>query len=405
MNVLERDKQLLILKLICRDNGIADIAEITDCSTTTVRHYLAYFGEAFCAAHDRLVRVIKPTRIEADELWSYVYTKRERNLRKRDWNVSEGPRRNFPPAERGAFFTWTALDPDSKLLISYHTGDRGFDTGLEFFKDLRSRVPGRPMITTDAYHAYPDLIERTFGDVDHVMLQKRIKSWRDPRTGESGNKLISITKETRGYSKVDLRLASTSHVERMNATIRNFNTRFTRQGYKFSKRFANHLHAIAIGMFYYNFSRRHHGLKGSYRHFTPAMKAGISSKIWTFGDMLDEADAYWARKAIRAPLTLASAPIYVPLAVGATSPLPYFVMHSEGKREAKVHKGACRNCQQGMGRMQGGAGSNKWYAFQTQEEAEGCAMGLAPLAYSVCSICVVGKYAGNSVRQRNEHRQ
>lgn len=316
-----------------------------------------------------------------------------------------GPRKRLPPPKRGAFFTWTALDPDSKLLISYHTGDRGFDTGLEFFKDLRSRVSGKPMITTDAYHAYPDLIERTFGDAPHVMLHKEIKSWRDPKTGETGNKLISIRKEVRRYSKVDLRLASTSHVERMNATIRNFNTRFTRQTYKFSKRFANHLHAIAIGTFYYNFSRSHGGFKGEFRHFTPAMKAGLTDKPWTYEDMLAEVDTYWAKRIVRAPLTLAPGPNYVPLAVGETSPLPYFVMHSEGKREAKVHKGTCRNCQQGMGRTNGGAGRNKWYAFQTQGEAERCAKALASLAHSVCSICIVGKYAGNSIRQQNEHRK
>lgn len=121
--------------------------------------------------------------------------------------------------------------------------------------------------------------------------------------------------------------------------------------------------------------------------------------------MLAEIDKYWAEKGAQKPLALAPATKYVPLAVGETSSLPYFVMHSEGKREAKVHKGHCRNCQQGMGRMLGGAGRNRWYAFQTREEAEQCAKEVAPLDHSVCSICVVGKYIGNSVRQWNEHRK
>lgn len=242
MNVVNDATRLLILKLFCRDSCIADIADITDCSTNTVRSYLARFGEALGDAHNTHVKGVKPSRLEVDELWSYVYVKRDSRLHKRDRNQSLGPRKRQPPSQRGEFYTWTAFDPDSKLLIAHKTGKRRYSAGLALMNDLRKRVVGCPMITTDAYPAYEGLIDHTFGlDVDHVILKKEIVPWRNPKTGERGTKSFKIEKYTRRYSSADLSSASTSHIERMNATIRNFNPRFTRQTYKFSKRFENHL--------------------------------------------------------------------------------------------------------------------------------------------------------------------
>ena len=287
MNVLDRDRQRLILKLMCSHSGINDIVRVTECSPNTVRRQLARMGEALTAAHDRLVRGISPTRLELDELWEFVYTKRDKNLAKRDKNAKLGPRKRRPPTDRGEYYTWTALDPDSKLLVSYHTGDRSSVTALAFMNDLNLRVTGRPLISTDGYSAYTDTIQRSFGaDVDHVVMQKEIKTWRNPETGDRGSVLVELKKVPQNQSRVDLSLASTSKVERMNATIRNFNSRFTRQSYRFSKKLENHLHALSIGFMYYNFARSHGGFKGQERHYSPAMKAGLTNKLWTFDDCL-----------------------------------------------------------------------------------------------------------------------
>lgn len=106
MNTLPRETRLLILKLICRNNGINDIVDITGCAPNTVRAQLARMGEACMALHDRLVRGVSPARIELDEMWSYIYVKRERNLQKRDRNKHLGERRRQAPAERGPRYTW-----------------------------------------------------------------------------------------------------------------------------------------------------------------------------------------------------------------------------------------------------------------------------------------------------------
>jgi IS1 family transposase len=245
MNVLSRDEQRLILNLMCRSNGISDIVEITGHSPNTVRRHLARFGEALIASFDRHVRGIAPSRIEVDEIWSYVHAKRE-------CNVAHEDRKRPLPADYGAFYTWTALDPDSKLLLGFRIGDRGYKTGLAFLVDLSARITGRPLITSDAHGPYPDAITKAFGgEVDHVVLKKEFKKWYNPETREAGNVLSGLEKVPQNQTKVDLSLASTSLVERMNASIRNYVSRFTRSTYKFSKLLENHVHAQAVFVMYY----------------------------------------------------------------------------------------------------------------------------------------------------------
>lgn len=394
LNQLNRAEQRLILSLMCRDNSIADIVEVTGHSPNTIRRHLVRFGEALLASHDRLVRGISPRRIEVDEIWSYVYAKRERNVCR-----EEGKRP--PPPDLGAFYTWTALDPDTRLFLGFHVGDRGYDTGLAFFVDLNARLVKRPLITTDGHAPYPDIVTRTFGDdADHVVLLKEFKKWRNPETGETGNVLTSLTKVPQNQTKADLSLASTSLVERLNGSIRNSVSRFTRQTYKFSKRLQNHIHAQAIFAMYYNFTRKHYGFKGEERNHTPAMKAGLTKRIWSFDDLLDEVDRYWLHKAMQPTLQVVSPRQYVPLAAGEASPLPYFVMYSPQKRAAKIHKGTCGECKQGHGRKAGLSVQNYWYAFETERAARRCAETLAPLDNSVCAKCVTGQYVKHRVRSK-----
>jgi hypothetical protein len=79
---------------------------------------------------------------------------------------------------------------------------------------------------------------------------------------------------------------------------------------------------------YYNFVKPHRGLTGAERHFTPAMKAGLTNRVWSYDDILDEVDGYWRHKALQPTLQLVEPRKYVPLAAGKASPLPYFVMYS-----------------------------------------------------------------------------
>ena len=69
----------------------------------------------------------------------------------------------IPASIAGDVWTWTAIDVDSKLNISYLVGDRGGETAKIFMRDLAARLDGRVELTTDAYTAYPAAVEEVFG--------------------------------------------------------------------------------------------------------------------------------------------------------------------------------------------------------------------------------------------------
>lgn len=68
----------------------------------------------FCAdLHDREVRNVTSKRIQCDEIWSFVAAKAK--------NVSTMKQ---PVEGAGDVWTWTALDSDSNLIVSWLVGGR-----------------------------------------------------------------------------------------------------------------------------------------------------------------------------------------------------------------------------------------------------------------------------------------
>ena len=73
---------------------------------------------------------------------------------------------------------------------------------------------------------------------------------------------------------------STSYAERQNLTMRMNIRRLTRLTNAFSKRVENLQAAVALHFAYYNFVRIHRTLR-----VTPAMAAGVTSQLWTVGQL------------------------------------------------------------------------------------------------------------------------
>lgn len=380
VNRLGEDKQLQLLKSLCVGNGVRATALLVGCDTGTVMAYLTRFGVALRALHHTKVLRLEPTRLEIDEVWAYVYGK-NRNRKRFSQKA---------PEFAGDYFTWTALDPDTKLLVSYYVSRRTIRDALWFLSDVRYRVRGEPLITTDALALYERAVRYVFPHSFHVILHKTFKSFWNRETGERTTKVVSI-KKTCSKPGAPFHLATTSYNERHNATVRNFMSRFTRQGYTFSKDLDNHFHAHAIYAAYYNFVKDHRSL-GS---LTPAMMAKVATAPWTFEDLLSEVDSFWTKAEPippTAPVAVADGHSLTPLPPGTASPThSYFVCNDTVANKAKVHAGSCRNCRHGLGR--GGSGkTNQWYAFSTQADAQAAADELAPDDSSVCAMCVRGFY-------------
>lgn len=287
MNKLPLAKRTQILAMLCEGSSMRSISRIADVSINTVAKLLVEAGEACLAIHDEQVRGVKASRIQCDEIWSFCYAKAK--------NV---PTAKAAPDGAGDVWTWTALDADTKLMVSYFVGDRGAESAMILMDDLRARLANRVQLTTDGHKAYLEAVEGAFGaDVDYAQLVKLYGS-----VGGNGPEKRYSPADCTGIKKVrregnpDIAHVSTSHVERMNLSIRMQNRRFTRLTNAFSKKFDNHIHALALYFAFYNFCRIHKSLR-----VTPAMAAGITDRLWTLDDIVAKIDAMAPAPAKRGP--------------------------------------------------------------------------------------------------------
>lgn len=276
MNKLPIEKRRQILAMLVEGSSMRSISRIVDVSINTVSKLLVDSGEAALAIHDEHVRNVPASRIQCDEIWSFCYAKAK--------NV---PTATAAPEGAGDVWTWTAIDADSKLMVSYFVGDRGAESAMVLMDDLRARLANRVQLTTDGHRAYLEAVEGAFGaDVDYAQLVKLYGELggKTPERRYSPAQCNGAIKR-RVEGNPDIEHVSTSHVERMNLSIRMQNRRFTRLTNAFSKKLDNHIHALALYFCFYNFCRIHKSLKVS-----PAMAAGVADTLWSLDDVIAKID-------------------------------------------------------------------------------------------------------------------
>ena len=272
MNKLDTKTRATILSMLVEGSSMRSISRITGVSINTVTKLLVDAGEACAAYHDEAVRGVAAQRVQCDEIWSFCYAKQK--------NVAAA---KAAPEEAGDVWTWTALDADSKLIVSYLVGGRDSGYAIEFMDDVAKRLANRVQLTTDGHKAYLEAVEGAFGaDVDYAMLIKLYgKAPEGPQRRYSPADCIGARKD-RIEGDPDIRHVSTSYVERSNLSIRMDNRRFTRLTNAFSKKLDNHIHTLSLYFVHYNFCRMHKSLRMS-----PAMAAGISDTLrdmeWVVG--------------------------------------------------------------------------------------------------------------------------
>jgi IS1 family transposase len=270
MNKLSTEDRVRIVAALVEGNSIRATCRMTGAAKNTVVKLLADLGRACAAYHDRHVRGLRSKRIQCDEIWSFCYAKQK--------NV---PERFQGLPGYGDMWTWTALDPDSKLIAGYLIGSRDAGTGFEFMQDLAGRLENRVQLTTDGHKAYLEAVEGAFGShIDYAMLIKLYGSDPEGEKRYSPAECIGTRVETiQGAPKPEH--ISTSFVERQNLTMRMGMRRFTRLTNGFSKKAENLAHAIALHFMFYNFCRVHQTLR-----VTPAMEAGLSDHVWTLAELV-----------------------------------------------------------------------------------------------------------------------
>ena len=276
MNKLPLTKRTQILAMLCEGSSMRSISRVVDVSINTVSKILVEAGEACLALHDETVRDVKASRIQCDEIWSFCYAK-ERNL----------PVAKAATDGAGDVWTWTAIDADTKLIVSYFVGDRSGQSAIALMDDLCSRLRNRVQLTTDGHRAYLEAVEGAFGgDMDYAQLVKLYGEVPQSFKGRYSPAECLGAKKHRVEGKPDMAHVSTSYVERQNLTMRMSMRRFTRLTNAFSKKLDNHIHALALYFAFYNFCRVHKSLRVS-----PAMAAGVSDRLWSMEDIVALIDA------------------------------------------------------------------------------------------------------------------
>ncbi len=287
MNRLHRERRATILKMLVEGSSLRSISRVTGAAVNTIIKLQADAGRACMAFHDEAVRNVPSKRIQVDEAWSFVYTKAK--------NVATA---DAAPADHaGDTWAWTALDANTKLIVSWHVGPRDAESAYVFMDDLAERLLLRVQLTADGLGVYVGAVEDVFGaDMDFGQL---VKVYSQP--GESEQRRYSPA-----YCKAAHRVPvtgepnadfiSTSYVERQNLNMRMSLRRFTRLTNAFSKRLTNHVHALALYFVWHNFCRRHRTLRT-----TPAQAAGLADD-WRDADwIVDLIDARAPKPGPRGP--------------------------------------------------------------------------------------------------------
>ena len=269
MNQLSIPERARILSCLIEGCSLRSTVRMTGYAKKTVSRVLVETGQACAEFHDKTMRNLPCKLIQVDEIWSFTYCKQA--------NIPEHLK---DAAGLGDTWTWVAIDSETKLVPSWHTGDRTAVSAQSFINDLKGRLAHRIQLTSDGHRPYLEAVEEAFGaEIDYAMLIKIFKKPLETDNRYSPPKCIGIRRRPITGNPEHAKI-STSHVERQNLTIRMTNRRFTRLTNAFSKKVENHKHALALQFVNYNFARIHQTLR-----VTPAMEAGIESHVWSLEEI------------------------------------------------------------------------------------------------------------------------
>lgn len=280
MNKLPLAKRVQILNMLVEGSSMRSTSRVVGVSINTVNKLLVDAGLACAEFHDTHVRNVAAKRVQCDEIWSYCYAKAR--------NVATA---KAAPDGAGDAWTWTAIDSDSKLIVSWLVGPRDTESGVIFMRDVAGRLANRIQLTTDGYGVYLDAVPGAFGrEIDYALLVKLYKQTGEARGRYSPAACVGARREPI-TGNPDRKHISTSHAERHNLTMRMSMRRFTRLTNAFSKKIENHVHALALYFVFYNFVRIHKSLR-----MTPAMTANVTDRVWDMEDVVRLVDECAARK-------------------------------------------------------------------------------------------------------------
>jgi IS1 family transposase len=270
-NRLSTAQRVAVVKTLVEGNSVRSTVRLTGVAKNTIQKLVLELGAAVAGYMDETLRNLPCKRIQCDEIWSFIAAKQK--------NVTAEMRAKNPSA--GDVWTWTAIDADTKLCVSFAVGDRSAATAHPFMQDIASRLKFRVQLTTDGHRPYLAAVEDAFGaDIDYAQLVKLYGGSGDNEKRYSPAECMGAV-PTPITGTPDPKHISTSYVERQNLSMRMGMRRFTRLTNAFSRKIENHMAMVAVYFMFYNFGRIHQTLR-----VTPAMEAGVSDHVWSVEEIV-----------------------------------------------------------------------------------------------------------------------
>lgn len=277
MNVLPFEKQIAVIAALVEGNSIRSVERLTGIHRDTIMRLGVRIGTGCARLHDSRMHSLHVSRLELDEIWSYV-GKKQRKITATD------------SADLGDQYTFIALDATGKGIVSYRVGKRNQANTQAFLFDVRERVLGRPEISTDGWNAYEGAVEDAFGiecSYGQIVKQYAGEPAIDAARRYSPGYVVAVGRRAVVGAP---RQISTSYVERSNLSLRMGNRRFTRLTNGFSKKLENHAAAVGLYVAHYNFCRVSEATR-----ITPALALGVADHVWSIGELVEAATAQMDR--------------------------------------------------------------------------------------------------------------
>ena len=263
-----QDEAEKALVMMLEGMSIRAISRITGIHKNTILSLMVTASQNAQRVFDKMVRNIRPTFVQLDELWCMVGAHGK--------NVTVDS-----PADWGDAWTWLALDSESKMILSHYIGPRNTVSAYKFVRDLSERTLGTYQITSDALRGYVGAIEEWYGsDVHYAQLRKIYgRSEAGPEWYAGGTVIAAVPKVKTGHPEWSR--ISTSHIERANLSVRMHIRRYARKTNAISKKLSMLKAAVTLFIVWYDFCRVHQSLR-----VTPAMEAGITDHVWSLKELL-----------------------------------------------------------------------------------------------------------------------
>ena len=261
-----------MIAALCEGVSLRTVSRLHDVHRDTAMRLSVAVGQGCTAIHGKLMVNLQVSRMELDEVWSFV--KKKRKLVEAN-----------DPDTVGDQYIFLAMDSTSKAILSWLIGKRNYRNAQRFVDDVRFRVLGRPEISTDGYAPYLKAVDLAFdGEASHGIVDKKtifLAGDGDSDRYYVKEQLVAVKRTT---VSGEPRQISTSYIERQNLTLRMSQRRLTRMSNGFSKKYENHCAAVALYATHYNFCRVHETLR-----VTPAMHLGITDHVWAISELIDAA--------------------------------------------------------------------------------------------------------------------